>query len=364
MQWRNDSQNYGGIAKGFHWVIALLVIGLLIAGVVMANADPSPFKFQLSFCHKSFGITVLALASLRLLWRLNNVHPRPLPDHAAWEKILAKMTHGLLYLALFLMPLSGWIMSSAKGFSVSVFGWFTLPDLVGESDAINAIAGNVHALAGYTLAALVCLHAAGAIKHHVIDRDSTLRRMLPVMVAAIMMVTTPAVANDVTEWAVQKDQSTITIEGTQMKAPFKGVFKSFDGVIHFDADQLGASNVAITIDMTSFDSKSKDRDGAVVGPDWFDSKTYPGATFVADKFSAGADAGTYIAHGILTIRDKTVPLDLPFALNIDDAGVATANGTVQINRLDYNVGAGQWENPKDVGTDVNIIVHVVATKVP
>ena len=362
MQWRNTSEHYGVVAKSFHWVIALLVIGLLGVGLYMESLDPSPLMFKLSFWHKSFGITVLALVAARLVWRFMNTHPHSLPTHAGWEKTLAKITHGLLYLALFAMPLSGWIMSSAKGFSVNVFGWFTLPDLVGESEQIGSIARSIHGYAGYALIVLIGLHFAGAMKHHVIDKDSTLRRMLPMVVVALGLMIAPASAADAPAWTIQKDQSTIAIEGTQMGAPFKGGFKTFDGVIHFDAGNLAGSKADITIDIASFDSASKDRDGSVQGAEWFDSKTYPQAKFVTDKFEAGTDPNSFIAHGQLTIRDKTVPVQLPFTLVVDDSGVATADGTLTINRIDYGVGAGQWSNPKDVGTDVKITIHIVAKK--
>ncbi|WP_435640901.1 cytochrome b/b6 domain-containing protein [Micavibrio aeruginosavorus] len=362
MQWRNTSENYGVVAKSFHWVIALLVIGLLGVGLYLESLDPSPLMFKVSFWHKSFGITVLALVVLRVLWRFTNTHPHSLPSHARWEKTLAKITHGLLYLALFVMPLSGWIMSSAKRFSVNVFGWFTLPDLVGESEQIGSIARSLHGYAAYTLIALIGLHFAGAIKHHVIDKDSTLRRMLPMVAVVLGLMIAPASAADAPIWVLQKDQSTIVVEGTQMGAPFKGGFKTFDGTIHFDAANLAASKADMTIDLASFDSASKDRDGSVQGAEWFDSKTYPQAKFVTDKFEAGAEAGSYVAHGTLTIRDKAVPVQVPFTLVIDDAGLATADGSITINRLDYGVGAGQWSNPKDVGTDVKVTIHIVAQK--
>ena len=362
MQWRNTSENYGVVAKSFHWVIALLVIGLLCVGLYLDSLDPSPLMFKVSFWHKSFGITVLALVILRVLWRFTNTHPHSLPTHAQWEKALAKITHGLLYLVLFVMPLSGWIMSSAKGFSVSVFNLFTLPDLVGESEQIGSIARAVHGYAAYTLIALIGLHFAGAMKHHVIDRDSTLRRMLPMVAVALALMAAPAYAADAPAWVIQKDQSTIAVEGTQMGAPFKGGFKTFDGTIHFDAGNLAASKADIAIDLASFDSASKDRDGSVQGAEWFDSKTYPQAKFVTDKFEAGTESGSYVAHGTLTIRDKAVPVQLPFTLVVDDAGTAMAEGSITINRLDYDVGAGQWSNPKDVGTDVKVTIHIVAQK--
>lgn len=181
MTWRNTNEQYGGVAKSFHWVIALLVVGMLCVGLYMTGLDLGPQKLQIYGLHKSFGIAILVLVSMRLLWRLMNAHPLPLPNHQKWEKILARVIHGLLYVALFLMPLSGWIMSSAKGFSVSVFGLFTLPDLVRPNEGLAEVAVEVHEIVAYTMIVMIGLHFAGAMKHHVIDRDSTLRRMLPRM---------------------------------------------------------------------------------------------------------------------------------------------------------------------------------------
>lgn len=181
MIWRNTGEEYGAVAKSFHWLIALLVIIMLGVGLYMSGLDPSPKMFQIYALHKSLGITILFLVILRLLWRLTNGVPIPLPNHKAWEKILAKIIHSLLYLSLLAMPLSGWIMSSAKGFSVSVFNWFTLPDLVKPDDHLAELAVEFHELVAYSLIGMILLHIAGALKHHLIDRDDTLRRMLPAL---------------------------------------------------------------------------------------------------------------------------------------------------------------------------------------
>lgn len=177
---KNTRDRYGAVAKSFHWVIALLIIGMLCVGLYMTNVKLSlPDKMQIFGLHKSTGIVILLLASLRLLWRLINAHPIPLPGHRQWEKALAKAVHFLLYAAMFLMPLTGWIGSSAKGSSVSVFHLFTLPDLVGRDKGLADLMWGTHEIAAYSLIALIGLHFAGAMKHAVIDRDGTLRRMLP-----------------------------------------------------------------------------------------------------------------------------------------------------------------------------------------
>ena len=176
---RNTHDHYGAMAKGFHWVIALLILGLIAVGLIMTRMDPSPQMFKIFALHKSIGITVLALASLHLLWRILSVHPVPLPGHQQWEKMLSKVIHRLLYVAMFLMPMTGWLGSSAKGYSVSVFKLFTLPNLVAPNDDLAKIFWTIHEYAAYTLIAMIALHFAGAIKHHIIDRDETLWRMLP-----------------------------------------------------------------------------------------------------------------------------------------------------------------------------------------
>lgn len=181
MIWRNTAGRYGAVAQGFHWVVALCVIGLLGLGLYMDSLDPSPSAFKLYALHKSVGIVVLLLAVLRLVWKLSNPHPQALPTHAAWERFLARLTHVFLYFAIIGMPLSGWVMSSAKNYPVNLF-WIeglTLPNIVGPSERVAEMASTFHELTAFALIAAIVLHFAGALKHHVIDRDATLRRMIP-----------------------------------------------------------------------------------------------------------------------------------------------------------------------------------------
>jgi cytochrome b561 len=179
MNLRNTAATWGSVQKSFHWVIALLVIGMICLGLYMTSLKISPTVFRLFALHKSFGIVALTLITLRLLWTLASIRPDALPGHRPWEKFLAHLVHGFLYAAVIFMPLSGWVMSSAKNFHVSVFGWFTLPDLVAPDKALAHRAGEFHETLAWCLIAAIALHVAGALKHHVIDRDSTLRRMLP-----------------------------------------------------------------------------------------------------------------------------------------------------------------------------------------
>ena len=179
MQIKNTFERYGVVAKGFHWLMALLIVVVLAIGLYMADMDNSPDKFRLYGLHKSTGIMVLFLAVFRLGWKLANVAPI-LPVHMRKiEVFLARCGHAALYMFMFVMPLTGWIMSSAAGFPVSVYGWFVLPDLIAPNKEIAQEIKELHELAAWVLMAIVSLHVIAALLHHVVHKDNILRRMLP-----------------------------------------------------------------------------------------------------------------------------------------------------------------------------------------
>lgn len=174
---KNSGLYYGSVAKSFHWIIAILIIGLLAVGMIMHEMDPSPLKFKIYGLHKATGITVLALAFLRLSWRMFTPRVEAMSSHEKWERVLAKVAHLLLCAAMFVMPLSGWVMSSAGGHPVMFFGLFEVPPIVGANKELGRLASEVHEISAYALIGLIALHILGAIKHHVLDEDSTLQRM-------------------------------------------------------------------------------------------------------------------------------------------------------------------------------------------
>lgn len=176
----NTRNRWGAVQQLFHWTIVVLVI----TQFVLANrADALPDgmqKLAVLANHKSFGVTILVLAILRIIWR-HTAGPRPqLPDTMRpWERALARFSHVALYALLFAVPLAGWTMSSAKNYPVSWFGQFQLPDLVGPSERVFEIAHGAHGTLALSLALVALLHLAGALKHHFIRRDNVLKRMLP-----------------------------------------------------------------------------------------------------------------------------------------------------------------------------------------
>jgi cytochrome b561 len=165
-------------AQLLHWLIALLIVGLGTVGLIMTDLSPSPDKIKVYMLHKSFGITVLMLVALRLVWRLATRHPAPVPG-PRWQTLSASVVHFLLYVLMFAIPLSGWLFNSAANFPLQWFGLVRVPALWGPDPTVKHYAREFHETAFWVLITLAVLHAAAAFKHHYFDRDDTLRRMLP-----------------------------------------------------------------------------------------------------------------------------------------------------------------------------------------
>jgi len=175
---RNTPESFGILTKTLHWVMALLVIGLLAVGLLMGGLDGGT-KFKVYALHKSFGICVLALVFVRVIWHVYSRKPGFVEGMKPWEKLAAHAAHVFLYIAMFVMPLSGWLMSSAKGYTVTVFSTVDLPHLIAESDMLAKLFSQTHQLLAYALIAAVAVHIGAALKHHFINKDATLKRMMP-----------------------------------------------------------------------------------------------------------------------------------------------------------------------------------------
>ena len=168
---------YTRTAVALHWAVAGLVITLLAMGWIMTDMASSPTKLQVVTWHKWGGITVLALFFVRSVWRLTHPVPPPLPM-ARWQQRAAGIMHALLYAMLLVQPLTGWLFSSAAGRQVVYLNLIPLPNLVARNPALGAVFKDIHGNGAALLTAIVGLHALAALKHHFVDRDDTLRRML------------------------------------------------------------------------------------------------------------------------------------------------------------------------------------------
>ncbi len=179
MPTRNTTDRWGWVSISIHWLTVLMVLSLVVVGLVMQELANSPTKIEVYALHKSFGLTVLALTVLRLLWRLVAGTPSPVPGMPRWQHFAAQASHAALYAILLAMPLSGWLYNSASGFPLKWFGLLSLPKLSGYDPDVKAFALAMHEWLFITLAIIVTVHAAAALKHHYFDRDATLARMLP-----------------------------------------------------------------------------------------------------------------------------------------------------------------------------------------
>lgn len=184
---QRSPSRYGLVAIALHWAIAAAIIGLLVLGTVMVRMTPgSSLQFELYQLHKSFGITVLALSLFRLGWRLRHPVP-PLPATLKpWEAKLARFTHAAFYVLMLALPFSGWMMVSASVWNLPtiIFGLFPLPHLpvlstLPDKKPVEEAFKDVHEWMAIAAFALLLLHVAAAVKHHVFLRDDTLARMLP-----------------------------------------------------------------------------------------------------------------------------------------------------------------------------------------
>jgi cytochrome b561 len=176
MRIMNSNNRYGIVAIALHWLMAILIIGLLILGLYMVSLPISHQKLKLYGWHKEYGFLALLLVTLRFIWRAINITPQL---NLPWlEKIAARSVHALFYILLFAMPLTGLLITSAAGLPASFFGLFLIPTLIQPNEEWRILFQTWHQWIGYLLIAMIILHASAALKHHFINKDTILKRML------------------------------------------------------------------------------------------------------------------------------------------------------------------------------------------
>ncbi|ASM77085.1 cytochrome B561 [Vitreoscilla filiformis] len=176
------SERYTSVAITLHWLLALLMVGTFVLGVYMHELPMSLAKLKLFNWHKWAGVVILGLSVLRLLWRVTHRPPADLPAPPL-QQLAAHAVHGALYALFFAVPLVGWAYSSAAGYPIVLFGVLPLPDFVAVDKALSDNLKPLHGWLAWSMAVLVALHVAAALKHHVIDGDGLLNRMRPGRVA-------------------------------------------------------------------------------------------------------------------------------------------------------------------------------------
>ncbi|WP_306253680.1 cytochrome b [Parvularcula sp. IMCC14364] len=178
-----QSTQYTNVAITLHWVIAVLIIAQLIGGEIMGQLQPISFRFEIYQLHKSFGIIVLLLSLARLGWRLTHTPP-PLPSGMEpWERLVSKTTHILFYVLMIGIPMAGWLMVSASPMNIDtmifkIIPWPHFPGIP-QTEALEAFFKDVHNYMAIAAVVLIVLHVAAALKHHFVNRDAVLTRMIP-----------------------------------------------------------------------------------------------------------------------------------------------------------------------------------------
>ncbi len=179
MRFGNTRQSYGVISVSLHWLMAILVIGLFPLGLYMTGLGYyDPWYQAAPALHRSFGLVMLTLLLLRLVWRFATPLPEPVGNDIPLLRRVAEWIHWSFYLLLFAIAGSGYLISTADGRGIEFFGWFTVPALIPGFDRMEDVAGEIHLVLAVVLMLLVALHTLAALKHHFIDRDTTLVRML------------------------------------------------------------------------------------------------------------------------------------------------------------------------------------------
>lgn len=400
-----SARGYDGVARLFHWLVALLIFVMFGLGWYMADLElTDPSKFRLYQIHKSIGILIFVLALLRLAWRLTHEPPSYPSTMRGWERFAASGAHWALYALILLQPVLGVLQSNAANFPIVLLGRVELPALIGPDQALGETLLGAHHLLANVLAGLALLHIGAALRHHVMLKDDVLRRMLPgaglgVAVLCLTLalavppfllaeserttVTAPAEPSSSASaagpsaaeragaeigpaWEVAAE-SKLGFIARQLGSPVPGSFDSFDAEIIFDPADLENSRLDVDIDVTSISTGHSDRDKTLNSPSFFDTATWPTARFESDRIMAKGD-DLYEAAGTLTIRDVTKDVVLPFTLEIGpEDGEPTlerahAVGELPILRLDYGVGQGEWSSTKSVADEVVITIDIKASR--
>ena len=342
---------------------------------------------------------VLGLVIIRLMSRLNQIRPTHIKTHQSWERILAKLIHGVFYLSFIGMPLSGWVMSSAGEFPVNFFGLFEMPPLSEKNEQLFERTKDIHEIFAFIMIAGIGLHIIGALKHHIIDRDETLKRMggnLVIAAAALLILLIPTyyAAQEILEdnhsaktsstapatessqvtaetllgstapkWVVNHENSVLNFTFTQYGQDITGHFDTWNADIAFDAQDLANSAVTVTIDIASIKTGAPDRDTQAKGNEWFDVKSHPKATFTSESFEE-LSPNHYRVQGRLSLHGVQLPLNFPFSLNFSEnknkENQANFASQFTLDRLKFNIGQGQWESTDAIGNTVKITTNITA----
>lgn len=373
-----------------------------------ASQGRAIIAFQL---HKSLGLSVLALSLVRLIWRLLHPAPAPPPTMAPWERRAAQATHAALYLLMLALPFSGWLYVStqwrgdqALNLPTLWFGWFEVPHLFGLDElaaeqrrAWAALGLQAHEFLAWSMAILLGLHVAAALKHHFVNRDQVLARMLPlanradglasppsrarrlIFAAAslaavasaaglLWQLYTPASEHDRGSaairtapggWLIDANNSHIGFSGSHAGTAFEGRFSSWQAALMLDAEAPEQSTITASIDTASASDGIPLHDQTLRQPEWFDVDQYPQAHFRSTRISR-AGANRYQLTGVLQIKQQMIPVSgLWLELGQDSASI---RGQLTIKRSEANLGMESDPDAQWISEDILVDVLVRASR--
>ncbi|SHO58305.1 cytochrome b [Vibrio quintilis] len=173
----NAVKNYNFVARLMHWLSAIIVFGMFGVGIWMVDLSYySHWYHEAPFIHKSIGILFALLTIFRVIWKASTLSPKV--EGSRFEQVAATAVHHTIYLDLFIIFISGYLISTADGRGIEVFNWFTIPGAGELFEGQADLAGTVHEIAAWSLVIMAVLHALAALKHHFISKDETLRKMI------------------------------------------------------------------------------------------------------------------------------------------------------------------------------------------
>jgi cytochrome b561/polyisoprenoid-binding protein YceI len=370
---------YTAVAKRLHWLIAILIFVLFPLAWVMGDFSNPIQKFQAYNLHKSLGISVLILMVLRVLWRFANPPPALPRSMPRLERVGAHLGHFALYVALFLMPLTGWAMISSSNKPSVLFQYTAFPLIpwlarlpADEKKTYEEIFMNAHGLLANILLALIALHVAAALRHAILLKDGIFTRIMPrlsrrarpfraaiLFFAALGLWTVGGDAARATEWSVTPQKSVVEFEASGSGYTTKGTFPRYKADIEFDPDTPDQTAIHVSFDMKSATAGVSDVDSVLRSAEYFNPDQFPTAEFVA-RGAKPTGKGSYVLDGRLTLKGITKPVSLPFSMTID-AGTATIKAETTINRMDFGIG------PETVGgltidKDVKLTIDLTAVR--
>jgi len=381
----NSATNFGSVTKTFHWLTAILIFSTIPLGILASDlahavrssevptteADAARAALLFSL-HKTIGVTIFFVALARILWALCQPRPGLLNGDNRPEALAAETVHWLLYGSLVAVPLSGWIHhASTSGFAPIWWPFGQDLPFVTKDERVAKISGTLHYVLQWVLIGAIALHVVGALKHHFVDRDATLRRMLPgrvsarppqaqpghalPLVAALALwavalggagalgwfaqdqgaraAQAPLLAEVDSGWQVQEGMLGLTI--TQLGSEVEGRFSDWTAEIHYEEEKDAEGRhgtVMVTISIPSLTLGSVT--DQALGSDYLAAETHPTAKFEADLLAEGDG---HIARGTLSVKGETMPVEMPFTLTID-GDTASASGGLTIDRRNFGIG--------------------------